>query len=363
MSDQNPSEAKINIDETIPKLEEMQNALSMALEGMQNESKNKLSGLVKKATGLAIRISKKQEEMNELISGRKQLFENRTIYPENDPILELLGGQQLEINEAVDKLTEIVVELSSSTFLISPYTVSLCSIIKKRLVECSKALSEKNTPIAGKISNDSLLLINLLIAQLLETMDNMNQNSGSGMGFEEMMENLKKMTQQQGQMSQMTQQMMQQLSQNGSLSEFQQEMLKQMQAQQNMMRQAMEEMANSSIDDQLGKKLKEIAKEMKESDSLYKPESLKRLEKQQRKIQERMLDAQKSLHKEKESPKRLARTANEKDFKRSAPAREIEKFNTLREKSRIESENIEKSIPAYQKIIKEYFHRLSKSGE
>jgi hypothetical protein len=194
--------------------------------------------------------------------------------------------------------------------------------------------------------------------------DKVSQSAG-GMGFDQFMEQMKKLLKQQQQMGQKMDMFSQRQGSTPLMQKMQSQALKQMALEQSMIRESMEKLAQEmSHNNALSKQMKALAGEMEalekemEKGSLSKKSMLR-----QQQLVERMLDTNKSMNQKKKSRQRKGRTSQ---FAGAASAGEaIEESELIIEKKRIRPVDYSgpENIPGeYEELINSYFKALSEKG-
>jgi hypothetical protein len=194
--------------------------------------------------------------------------------------------------------------------------------------------------------------------QMQQSMESLS-NSQSALGFEQYLEQMQKLSGQQGQLNEES---LSFFGQNeGKLSMQQQQQLKRMAAEQGAIRQSLDDLGNQMQDksdilgdmDQISKEMGEIVNDMQN----LKVDN-KTIERQQ-KILSRMLDAQKSVREKDYSRKRLAEAA--KEYTPQSPRNADKNENTRLKQLKLDLMRAlqEGYNPDYEKLIESYFRNLN----
>jgi hypothetical protein len=185
-------------------------------------------------------------------------------------------------------------------------------------------------------------------------------NSKSSLGFEQYLEQMQQLSNQQGQINQESLNL---FGRNqGKLSMQQQGQLRRMAAEQGAIRKALEELGNNMQDDSdiLGD-LDQMAKEMGEvMNDLQSLKIDKKTIERQQQILSRMLDAQKSVREKDYSRKRLAEVG--KNYQRKSPRTSESTENMKLKQLKLDLIRAlrEGYNPDYEKLIEDYFRTLNR---
>lgn len=206
--------------------------------------------------------------------------------------------------------------------------------------------------------------LNLMIYDLMQSLNNMQQGGGgSGGGMQSMMQMMQQMGQEQMAMNALTQQMMQQLGKQGQRVSDQ--------GRGQMQRLAQDE---QRLADNLKRALQNNPEAQKQANAIQQMindlESVSKqlnqgrvdqstVEKQER-ILSRMLDSEKSIHKREFSNKRKAESGQRQDWK--SPDDLKQQFDIMKRKA-LREENYKKFPKAYQDVVKEYMKRINAPGK
>lgn len=222
-----------------------------------------------------------------------------------------------------------------------------------------KRLEERNSKASTDIQKQSMQNLNEIVIALREAINNA-KNSSSGMGFDQFMQQMEQLANQQEGLNQSTMEMFGQ----GSLTVEQQAAMQRLARDQEMIRKTLQELqeemqGNSSVEQrlsQLGSDMEEVAKQLSDKNLTERTKDL------QQRILSRMLDAQRSVHKRDFSKKRQSESA--KDYRAVDPGALPD---NLGENPQILQETMLKALKEgyskdFEELIRKYFEKLN-SGE
>lgn len=363
--------AQQNQQQQTQQMQQFATQMRQAQQQFQQQQLDKMLSEMGKIAQNMLEISRQQEALKN---------ESATLQPRS-PRMNEAAKNQSELTQATKQSTQKLSELSKQSFFISSGLLGAMGQSIEEMEQATQSLGDNRGRQASRNQEKATQGINQAILQLNQAMQSM-QMSGSASGMEQYMEALQQMAGQQQGLNGQTQQMMgmqpggqqgqqqpggmqpggqqgQGKGQGGNPSQLGMGSLA---AQQKALQEALESLQEKMerggngkpLGDlgEIGKEMGEIAKELKERNA-----SQKTVRKQQR-VLSRLLDAQRSVNKEKLSRKRKSRTAEfftRKDVG-NLPENLGQKQNTLREDLlKALEEGYNKN---YQEIIKTYFDAL-----
>ncbi len=218
-------------------------------------------------------------------------------------------------------------------------------------------LEQKKVKPSLSLSKDALKSFNTIITSLMLQYRQLSKSAG-GQG-EGVTENLQNMSEQQQGINDLTRMLSEKLMRGESLQPFEQEMLQQLAFEQSVMsdelRSVMEDM------EKLGQMLGRLSDAAKDSDEVSRHLGDRNLSKEiiekQRRILTRLLDAQRSQHRQGKEKRRQAERPREFTSAPSPPPVSLPENN---EKKGIMPVSPAKNIPEpYKQLVQEYFRGLS----
>ncbi len=346
MQNENQSGASSSAGQAAGGLESM---LQMAQDIQSQFQEDTVDEMLRKFLALIrnlLYISQEQENL---------IHDTESLRSRSPKVIETAVRQDKILRENQQLMTQLA-ELSRQTFHITPEIASAIGRTQNAMDRAIAKLEQKQTSSARREMKSILEGLNQTAYLLLESADQMQQ-SGSGSGMAEFMEQMEEMSQQQQGINQGTMQ----LPQLGMMA--QQQMMEQLQQQQEQLKQQLEELLGEHPGQEAGGagKAKEEMEEVIE-DFRRKQVDRKTQERQER-ILSRMLDSHKSLTQKDYSEKRKSNTGEEIIYSgpTGLPAdlgeREMLLINAM------ESALQEGHSREYQNMMKKYFRTLQNQQE
>ena len=346
-------------------LGQLAEAMKNARNAMQSQMKSEIAKKIQKAAEDILYLSNRQEGV----------LDSTRAYDRTREKIRGFASDQSQIESAAGRSADLISDISKETVYISGALLRLMGQILADLSDASKNLDNSLAGAAERNETDAMANMNTIVMLLLQAKSSACSSS-SGSGMKEMMEKLSQCTK--GQMGINQQTLMQMPAPGVPLSMSQQQAMQNLAAQQEALRQQMQE-----LHDQYGERgemlgrLDALGQEMKKVvDDLSGMNVDRKTIERQEKILSRLLDAQKSVNRREYSRKRKAETGSE--FSRKSPENPRKrKAETGTEVSRespeyqdgLNGENAElmeiikkalqeKYPRKYEKLIKAYFKSL-----
>jgi hypothetical protein len=199
--------------------------------------------------------------------------------------------------------------------------------------------------------------INLMVYDLMQTLNNPSAGSGGGSGMQSLMQMLDQMSQEQMAMNMLTEQMMMQLQQQGGRMDaaMQQQIQKLASDQERLAENLKRALQNNPEAQKQGNSIKQIIEEAEAISRQLKNNQLSQdLLDRQENIISRLLDAQRSINKREFSERRKAETADPSLRQQETGA----DYETLRRKAMLD-DSYRLFPPAYQQVILKYLKLLN----
>jgi hypothetical protein len=275
----------------------IKNSLMQAQQQLQGQHKSQVKKKMIAAAQKMLQLSHSQEKL------QKQTQKASAF---SDDFRDIANGQG-QVKDNFQKLISELIQLAKETFFISPKINKSLGKAQSNMQQSLNNLSERNKGAAALSQERALAALNESVMQMRRSMSKMEQ-SQSGTGFEQFMEQLKQMAGSQGQINEETMSLLQGQGNQGKLSLMQQQAMRRLAAEQGALREALENMNKKMGDrrDMLGR-LGELSGKMEEVvQDLLKQNIDRRTIERQRQILSRMLDAQKSIREREFSKKRKA---------------------------------------------------------
>ena len=329
-------------------LNQMHANLQNAQQKMLQTDQQKIMTQMEKITDNLLNLSKNEED---IINDTKKLSKYSDKYPE-------VADRQQQIIENMSRITHDIIELSHQTFFLPPQISKFMGSAFGNMRKSISELENRRQSSANNYQKQSMGNLNQSVLDMQQSMEKMAQ-AGSALGFEQYLEQMQKLSGQQGQLNQQTLNFMN--GNKGSLSIDQQGQLKRLSEQQAAIQQSLQDlhgkMQNRS--DVVGR-LDNMAEEMSEviNDMQALQVDRKTIERQQ-KILSRMLDAQKSVREKEYSKKRLAEVG--KNYNRKSPDEPTDVADQRLKQLNIDLMRAlqEGYNPDYERLIEEYFRKLN----
>jgi hypothetical protein len=331
-------------------LSDLADAMKNARNSMQQQMRNQIARKLQKAAEDILYLSNRQESV----------LDSTRAYDRTREMIRGFAGQQSQIESAATRSAELISEISNETVFISLPLLRLMGQILEDLAVASEKLDQSQSVSAIQSEMSAMANMNIMVMLLLQAKNNAcNSNSGSGM--KEMMERLSQCTK--GQRGINNQTLMQMPQQGMPLSLSQQQALQRLAAEQEALRQQMNE-----LNDEFGKRgemlgrLDALGEEMKKvAEDLNNFKVDRKTIERQEKILSRLLDTQKSVNRREYSRKRKAETGS--DYNRTSPELPADLLEENERLMNIIKKALQEKYPRkYDRLIKAYFKSLQNDG-
>lgn len=372
-SDKEIADSLMNLTrKDVPNTEnEMQSTMSSLSKGLKSSAYSASQGAGEKMGKIAEKLSNLSNlleslRLNKLASDiaklRRQtiflsLFQEDVLKGiENMRESDSLAHMEEGVREGTDQVTKDLVKLLETSLLLNPQIAAILSEASHNALRAQESLEGRNPERAKRESMQALNYLNLAALALLQAEKQCKSSckGGSSTGLEQALQKLSQMAQKQA-------------SINGQTQSFipmpvpmPKQELAQLAAQQEAIEGALRKLSQSlGREGSLLRALEKASAEAKEVAKRIKEGNInKELLRKQEKILARMLEAQKSIHKQEFS--RIRRSTPGKTFKPVPPAElEIAKKRERIRRGYLEMQN--PSVPqGYKSLIKAYFESLLK---
>jgi len=361
LSKMNPKEAFAEQKKAAASLKKNIDKLKNAFDDFKKKNKKDLLDELAKLIEKTIKMSRLQEEITSEFAFVATLNRPGTL----DKYISSLDGVSekcIELSNVSRNVISELMDLSKKTMLIDPNHVAMAGMIYRMFGAIKPHLAEHELNNAMNLANQLRAGINILNVALLDIFDIVN-SAKSGSNMDQLMEMLKKQAEAQARLNAKTKQMGEKLGPDG-MPQLSPEGMKMLAFEQQMIRRSMERiMDGMEPNGEMAKRMKEIRNEMRSLESEYLRRQVdSKIQNRQKILQERLLEMQKALFKEKETTERKAETA--KTYEIAAPKDGIKKDdmkkiqkNELRLEDAIKNEKYPKS---YEKIIELYLNAIQK---
>ncbi len=331
-------------------LQNIENDLKEARKELSENQKQKILADMRNAAGSLLELSKKEETLK---TESQRLTANSDKYTS-------IGDNQMNIKSGLMRTIGKLVRLSEKTFFLTPELGKELGNSSRSMQSSINSLEQRNGQNVLKHQQAAMGSLNKAILSLNESIRNAQQ-SGSGMGFDEFLQQMEKLS---GRQQGINQNTLDLLQGSGERTLEQQAAMQRLAQQQEMMRKSLEELQEEmkgmgSLQDRLGQMSGDMGEVKKQLEDLNADERTLRL---QERILSRMLDSQKSVNKRDFSKKRQAEQA--KQYRAISPGDLPE---NLGENPQFLQETLIKALKEgyskdFEDLIIKYFEELSKKS-
>ena len=334
------------------KMQQLKQSLESVQSNMQMEQQMENMDNLRDLVDNLVTLSFNQEE----------LMESFKEIREGDPRVVKLGQEQLKLKDDSQIIQDSLVALSQRVFQISSFIMKELSEMNRQMDGAIESLKEKRiNEVIGK-QQFTMTSINNLVLLLDDVLQQMQQQMASQMSNGQGKDQKNKP--QPGGLSELQKQLSQQIKDlkgSGKSGRELSEELARMAAQQERLRNALENFETGMDGNKLGEKIEKLVEQMEQNewDLINKNITDETIERQQE-ILTRLLDAENSMRERGEDDEREAKTA--RDFELSIPP-------SLNEYLKAKEKEIEllRTIPAklnpyYKKETNKYFKRIKEKN-
>jgi hypothetical protein len=331
-------------------LQQLYKILQNARQDMIRNEQQRIMAQMQKVTERLLKLSDSEEKLMQETKGLSNFSDQ----------FKSAATQQQQITENMSRVIKDMIDLSQQTFFIPPELNKSLGNASGGMHKSLRELENRNQRNASKFQEQAMSGLNEAAMQMQDAMQMMSQ-SGSALGFEQFMKRMEQMAGQQGQLNEQGLDLFNRKGNSGRLTMEQQGQMRRMAAEQRALQNSLEQLYNetgdrSDILGRLGNMVDEMEEVVKDLESLkIDRNTIAR----QQKILSRMLDAQKSVREKEYSRKRKAEIG--KNYARKSPSEKTEAINKHAERLRLSLIQAlqEGYNPDYEKIIEDYFRRLS----
>ena len=346
-------------------LTELAQGLDNAMAFMEGANANETLTALQEAVESGLHLSHLHERVLTQTNDLLNAGQTDAYIPSEILRLQKLAADELSTAESVTQLSGKLWDLGNRQIEVPPEAIWHLNASNDALSRAARALEDRQPSLAAPIQKAALADLNQAIFELLEAMGQMNQQMGAS-GFENMMEQLQQLAESQEQLNEMAQNLNQQLREQGRTPGLEQ-MMRQLAAQQQLIREATERIAERAeqMAQMLGS-LEDVAEEMTEVEKALRQGELNEdVLDRQAQILTRMLDSLKSLQKRDVGKQRKAEVAERPE----TPAQEVPPLHPelLKIVRKLETTPYAKEfedIPfQYRKQLLQYFKALSQKSQ
>ncbi|MBW6515091.1 MAG: hypothetical protein K0B81_00565 [Candidatus Cloacimonetes bacterium] len=342
LQNQQMSSAVSSQQQALQKMQKMSQKLSDMAESMMTGSMSEMASVIQDTIRRLLALSEEHQNTTQRLA--QDPF---PIYPD------LIAGY-----DAVQIALQLLYSSPQIILYITPKFIMDADMTLTAYREMFNQIINTRNPNIRTHLNNVQKGMNLMIFNLMQTLNNMDSQQGPGGGMESMMQAMQMMGQEQMAMNMITQQL---LDQMGGTDGYSQEMRQQMQRLardeerlaenlRRLLETNPEAQRQANAINQLIEELESVARQLRQNRL---DESLIR---QQERILSRMLDAQKSINQREFSRQRRGETREEEDW--TLPPDIQQEFQRLRQRALLE-ENYRNYPPEYQELIREYLRLIN----
>ncbi|MCK5833244.1 hypothetical protein KAH81_06185 [bacterium] len=332
--------------------EQLENQFAQMQQQMQQQMSAELMAEIRKAVFDLLDLSSRQEELTGLISTDLRNFD----------LARSLVIDGSNIRSALQRVTVAVMNIANKNFMIPPSIGALLGNANRQVDAMLEDLAQGRGYGAHPRGLEAMASMNVAAEKLLETMDQMNSSSSCS-GSQSFFQQMQSMCDKQGQINSMTMPMLQG-QKPGGLSLDQQAAAARLAAEQEVVQKSVQQLSKEASErsdiagrmDDIVDEMEEVVKELRSKNA-----SERTLQRQDR-ILSRMLDMQKSLHRQEYEEKRKSRTGENKA--RRSPDSLPEDFGERRD---VLQQQLLRALnqpypKEYETLIKDYFKALRDNG-
>jgi hypothetical protein len=337
-------------------LEKLSEQMSQMQQSMQSQQLQVNIAGIRQALEDVLHLSTVQEDLRRRVS----------TVAEDSPVLGEVSQHQVSLSEGLSTVNDSLQSLAGEIPRMSQRIQQRSGEALRAMSQSIESINQRNlsqTTTHQRVSMEHLNNLAVDLSRLLEQLQNMQQQGGSGdMSMQQMMQQMQQMAGQQEKVNEQIQQLLNDI-QGNRLSRGQQERLEQIRRQQQQIRRQLEEMQrNSGSGNDLLGDLEKVAEQMEESIRELRERSVSReMVDRQQQILSRLLQAQQSLQTQGREEQRTSETGRETNRQSPEPLAPAEDGEQLRQDLLRALES--GYAPDYEELIKRYFEVLRERDE
>ena len=297
MSENNMSGVPQQSAQAQKSFQKMADNLDQAKQMMNGEMQRQAMQAMRNGSRQLLQLSKQQEQLMQQMQGM----------PRTSPEFMDMAEKQEQTASSLQRVVDGMAETMKNNFGIDPKISQSLGKAMMEMQNAINAMAERNGNQATRSQGESMAQLNAAVRGMQQSMQNMMQQGGSGgMSYQQFLQQMQQMADQQGQLNQQSQA----LGNQGQLTPGQQAALARLAAEQAQIRKSMQQMAREAqgMPEILGS-LEKIAEDMKKVEQDFANKQITRdTINRQNRILSRMLDSQKSVNKREFSRERQAQT-------------------------------------------------------
>lgn len=328
-------------------LQELLETLQTAQQELSDQQKQEVVRALSQSTFDLLNLSKQQENLMNSTQGMDR----------NSPGMNETADQQQDLLSGLARTTNQLYELSQKTFFVTPEIGKALGKSMSGMRQSLQSLEARKSGTSLQGQGEAMAGLNEAVSQLRNSMKKLN-GASSAIGFQEMMQRLTGMSEQQQGINQRTSEM----GQKPGMSMEQQAAMSRLAAEQRAVQKSLEQLLKEvgNRGELLGD-LNKVSEDMEKVVQELQKQNVNRstLDRQKR-ILSRLLDAQRSMHNRDYSKKRRAETG--KEYRPLSP--EALPATVLSKKDRLRDELLKAMKEGYSKdfkeLIRKYFEALNR---
>ncbi|RMF68391.1 MAG: hypothetical protein D6743_03410, partial [Calditrichaeota bacterium] len=347
----NPEAARKSGEQASQGLQDVIKSLQSAQQQLSAEQKKKVQQALRRSSHDLLDLSKRQERLMKSTRGTDR----------NSPEMNELADKQEDLLSGLSRIASQLTELSKETFFVTPEMGRALGKSIRSMQDALQGFEARNSVKSSQGQAQAMSGLNQAAAEIRNSLQSLS-GASSAIGFEEMMQRLMGISNQQQGLNQRTSELG---KSPGGLSPEQQAAMSRLAAEQNALRKSLEQLLKEA-----GNRsglLGDLNKVTQDMEEVVKELQKKRVDRhtidRQKRILSRLLDAQRSIHQRDFSKKRRAETA--KTYKPANPP-ELPETPELR-RERLKNELLralkEGYSRDYRELIQKYFEALAREQQ
>jgi hypothetical protein len=355
LSSRNPQNAQPPATDALRQLQQLRQGLDNVNEFMQGSGGEAVMAALREAIRDTLHLA---QEHQSTFDATRELSANRS-GSGNNPLRRQLASRENALADGADAITDRFRELSEEDIQIPLELAWGLRDAADALRRSSQALEENELGRAVPIQRDALAQLNTTALKMLAAMDNMNAQASSA-GMQNMMQQMERLAEGQGDLNRLAEQIERQLRQQGT-SPSDRQTLERMAFEQGLIRQAMERLAQKmqNAKQALGD-VRDLPKEMGQVERELGGSRLNRdVLERMRRIETRMLESTKALQQRETGKTRKSETGQRLFGEQSGE--ENAEWERIRQQFTGELGNLSDvdAPEAYRALIRSYFRALT----
>lgn len=349
LSENNPSEAAQMCQSASSDLLTLFTRLSSCQGGMSCSLQNRDRAATLRAIDELLGVSAEQEAVVKAVAGRSRI-------PRDELVRHV--AKEADLVEAMSAIANRMFQVSKDSFVIDPSIYRSFGAVQRIMTRAASHIADGGSAAGHKEARAALGSVNALIVNLLTSSQSSSGSAGGAM--DQLMQQLRRMGEQQSQLNDMTEELRRQMEQLGMSAGLERQLAEMRGRQERILEEARrlaEEFGDRrEILGRLDDTVEEMAQALQEMErSGASQETVDR----QKRILSRLLDAQRSLRRRDYTRERTSETAER--YARTGPEVLPEDVERVRQELREDLlRAMQRGYPSeYRELIRAYFHALT----